>query len=104
MGEAVPIPPELLAAFHDVANDAAREIGDACIAFAENVSDPRLKPGEVFFAAVTGATTGALKVLKATAEAGMLSDAQGSFDTLLRQMADIWGQLHAEAPASGTIQ
>jgi hypothetical protein len=87
-----------------IANDASDVIGDAIIDFAERVPADVLDAGEVFFATVSGAMTGALKVLSAAGRAGAIQNPDGKVDALLRQAADIWGQINGDRAAGSTIQ
>lgn len=90
--------------FNRIANAVSFKVSDLIIDDAASCDVGRLDAAAVFFAVVNGAATGALRTLHATAGALDL-DREDLFRTLLRQMADTWGQMRSEKPQQqGTVQ
>ena len=97
--------PATFQAFNAMANEASRDIGDRIIAITERPASPLLTAQDVLVGAMTGALTGVMRVLNAAAKAGAISDAQETFDLLIRQTVDSWSQMRGEAPThSGKLQ
>jgi hypothetical protein len=93
-----------MADFNRIANAVSFKVSDVIIDAAEASDAGVLGASSVFFAVVNGAVTGALRTLHATAGALQL-DREALFETLMRQMADSWGQTRGERPQQwGTIQ
>lgn len=90
--------------FNRIANAVSNVIGDAIISQAEASESGELDAAAIFYAAVNGALTGAVKVLDATNKAMPMANVDEMFDGMLRQMVDIWGQLRGEPQSSGTVQ
>jgi hypothetical protein len=63
-----------------------------------------LSDGDVFLAAIVGAQTAALRMLHGCGDAGIIGDGQHRFEVLLREIANIWGQLNNEPSTEGLRQ
>ena len=97
--------PATFEAFNALANETSREVGDRILTITEQAASPLLNAQAVFVGALTGGLTGVLKVLYAAAQAGVITDVQDTFDLLIRQTVDTWGQMRGEGPAySGKLQ
>lgn len=96
---------EQFADFNRIANEVSDRVGELIIALAELSQSDELDAATVFFAAVNGGVTGAVKVLDATGKAMAVQNLDEMFDGMMRQMADIWGQVRGQpAQQGGTIQ
>jgi hypothetical protein len=93
---------EQMADFNRIANDVSFKVSNVIIGEAEAADAGILGSASVFFAVVNGAVTGALRTLDATAGALDL-DREPLFETLMRQMADTWGQTRGERPQHGSV-
>jgi len=97
--------PATFEAFNAMANETSRDVGDRILAIAEGPASPLLNAQDVFVGAMTGALTGVMRVLDAAAKAGAIADAQETFDLLIRQTVDTWGQMRGEGLThSGKLQ
>ncbi|VXD07563.1 hypothetical protein SPHINGOT1_80148 [Sphingomonas sp. T1] len=97
--------PATFEAFNALANETSRDVGDRILTITEQAVSPLLNAQAVFVGALTGGLTGVMKVLHAAAQAGVITDVQDTFDLLIRQTVDTWGQMRGEGPAySGKLQ
>ena len=97
--------PATFEAFNALANETSRDVGDRILAITEKTASPLLNAQDVFVGAMTGGLTGVVRVLDAAAQAGAITDVQATFDLLIRQTVDTWGQMRGEGPAhSGKLQ
>lgn len=89
---------QIFAEVHRIANAARFKLREDIVAYAESVEGEDFSDFEKLYATICGAGTATVEVLKAAIDVHKGGNRPDLFETLLKQMADIWGQTHGLPP------
>lgn len=96
---------KVFAEVHKIANAARFKLREDIVAYAETVESEDFSEFEKIYATICGAGTATVEVLKAAIDVHKDGDRPDLFETLLKQMADVWGQTHGfPAQQRGSVQ